>query len=151
MSSSVVTTASEAETFRLGFDLASRLEPGDVILLSGDLGAGKSVLARGIARGLGVTEPVASPTFTLLNCHDGGRLPLRHFDLYRLEGEDDFYQAGLDEYTAPPAVSVIEWPERCLSALPEKHLRITIRYGSAEDRREISISPEGGFREVRCK
>ena len=151
MSIRTITTASETETFRFGFDLASRLEPGDVLLLSGDLGAGKSVLARGIARGLGVTGPVASPTFTLLNCHDDGRLPLRHFDLYRLSDEEEFYQAGLEEYTAPPAVSVIEWPERCLSALPEKHLRISIRYGNAENEREISLSPHGGFREVLCE
>ena len=151
MSSATITTASEAETLRFGSKLASRLEAGDVLFLSGDLGAGKSVPARGIARGLGITGPVSSPTFTLLNCYDDGRLPLRHFDLYRLADEDDFLQAGLDEYTAAPAVSVIEWPERCLSALPEKHLQILIRYGSSENEREISLSPHGGFREVLCE
>ena len=144
---STFTTYSEAETMNLGKRLAECLHEGDILLLTGELGAGKSVLARGVARGLGITGPVSSPTFTLLNCYEG-RLVLHHFDLYRLEDADEFYAAGLEEALDFPSVSLIEWPQRCPEAMPSCHLSIDIRYGEAEDTRLITLTPCGGFREV---
>lgn len=123
------------------------LRPGDVVLLSGDLGAGKTVFSRGVARGLGVTGAVASPTFALLNCYSG-RLPLHHFDLYRLSGADEFEDAGLADALGGAAVSLIEWPERCPEVMPREHLRIMLSYGANETERVIHFEPMGGFREV---
>lgn len=137
-------TAQETESF--GRSLAARLRAGDVLLLRGDLGAGKTTLARGIARGLGVGGAVTSPTFTLLCCHEG-RIPLRHFDLYRLSDEDEFESAGLSDAIGSDAVSLIEWPERCEGAMPEKHLEVRIDYGADPDERRITLTPRGGFRE----
>jgi len=143
----MIITHCEQETLALGRRLANLLQSGDVLFLIGDLGAGKSVLARGIAQGLGITEPVSSPTFTLLNCY-AGRLPLHHFDLYRLEGDDDFYAAGLEDYVGGSAVALIEWPSQCPESLPENHLLISIEYGAQEDERIIRLTGEGGFREM---
>ena len=88
---------SPEETRRLGMQLAEELRPGDVILLEGPLGAGKSEFARGVAKGLGVRETVTSPSFTILNVYESGRIPLYHFDWYRLESEEELYELGLDE------------------------------------------------------
>ena len=90
-------THSPAETRALGAALARQLLPGDVLILEGDLGAGKSEFTRGIARGLGIAGPVASPSFTILNVYDEGRVPRYHFDWYRLYGVDELYDMGLDE------------------------------------------------------
>jgi len=141
-------TVNAGETERIGMHIAAQLRAGDVLLLSGDLGAGKTVFARGVARGLGVSGPVASPTFVLLHCH-AGLIPLHHFDLYRLSGTDAFYEAGLSDYLGGDAVSLVEWPERCPGAMPECCLEIRIRYGPEDDERRIEIRPRGGFREVR--
>ena len=143
----MIITHCEQETLALGRRLANLLQSGDVLFLVGELGAGKSVLARGIAQGLGITEPVSSPTFTLLNCYEG-RLPLHHFDLYRLEGDDDFYAAGLEDYVGGAAVALIEWPSQCPESLPENHLLISIEYGAQENERIIRLTGEGGFREM---
>ena len=91
-------TNSVAETRALGAQLAEKLKAGDVILLEGELGAGKSELARGVAKGLGVLETVTSPSFTILNVYESGRIPLYHFDWYRLESEEELYELGMDEY-----------------------------------------------------
>ena len=141
------TTNSEIETEALGRSLAAQLRPGDVLLLRGELGAGKTVFARGVARGLGVEGPVSSPTFTLLICHEG-RVPFHHFDLYRLAGEDDFFAAGLEDSVVGESVTLMEWPERCPEALPACHLKIGIAYGASECERRITMTPCGGFREV---
>ena len=146
----MITTHCEQETLALGRRLAEMLKPGDVLFLVGDLGAGKSVFARGVAQGLGITEPVSSPTFTLLNCYQG-RLALHHFDLYRLEGDDDFYAAGLEDYVGGHAVALIEWPQQCPESLPENHLLISIEYGTREDERIIRLTSQGGFREMRIE
>ena len=98
MGNRMAVTQSAAETRALGERLAGQLKPGDVVLLEGELGAGKSELARGIARGLGVTETVTSPSFTILNVYESGRCPLYHFDWYRLESEEELYELGMDEY-----------------------------------------------------
>jgi tRNA threonylcarbamoyladenosine biosynthesis protein TsaE len=103
---------SSAETESLGEAWAREVRPGWVIALSGDLGAGKTQLVKGLARGLGVTSRVHSPTFTLVNEYIGGRLRLFHLDLYRLDTPGQIHGAGLDEYLKPEGVAVIEWAER---------------------------------------
>ena len=143
-------TNSPAETRALGCHLAAQLRPGDVLLLLGDLGAGKSELTRGIARGLGVSSPVASPSFTILNVYDEGRIPLYHFDWYRLNSAEELYEMGMDEYLGGDGVAVVEWPSRCPEAVPEKHLEV--RIDPMDDcAREIALIPRGGFRELRLE
>ena len=133
---------SAEETREIGRRLAETLRAGDVILLEGDLGAGKSELARGIAKGLGVTETVTSPSFTILNVYGTGRIPLYHFDWYRLESEEELYELGMDEYLGGDGAAVVEWPDRCPGAVPESARRIRLEpaggdvrliYGLPED------------------
>lgn len=127
-------TRSERETEAAGRDLAKTLTPGTVLLLSGDLGAGKTAFVRGIAEGLGI-EPAAvtSPTFTLVHEYRGGHLPLVHVDLYRLKPieVDDL---GLDELTAGGGVVAIEWPDRLPRSF-EDAVRVTIEHGEGDERR----------------
>ena len=111
----------------LGRALGALLLPGDVILLTGDLGAGKSVLARGLARGLGITQAMPSPTFTLMQPYRG-RIPFYHFDLYRLDDPDQFWEAGLDEFVGGDGAAVVEWPDRA-----ELEGNMTIRLARCED------------------
>lgn len=141
---------SEKQTQRLGFCLGACLRVGDVVLLEGEMGAGKSVLTRAAARGMGVEGPVPSPTFTILNIHDGRAMKLYHFDLYRLEGEDALYEMGLDEFIpARDGASLIEWPQMAAEAMPEDHLAIDIRYAHDGLAREITLAPMGAFDEER--
>ena len=140
-------THSPAQTRNLGERLARSLCPGDVHCLWGDLGAGKSELTRGLASGLGVTSPVTSPSFTIMNVYEEGRLPLYHFDWYRLQSSDELYEMGMDEYLLGDGVSVIEWPGVCPDAIPETRLDITISpVGDTE--REIILTPRGDFRTI---
>ena len=132
-------TNSAAETRSLGEKLASRLQAGDVVVLEGELGAGKSELARGIAKGLGVTETVTSPSFTILNVYESGRCPLYHFDWYRLESEEELYELGMDEYLGGDGIAVVEWAERCPEAVPEGFIRIRLEVTGGESRK-IMIS-----------
>jgi len=106
----VVESRSAEETEALGARIAEHLRPGDVVLLSGDLGAGKTTLIRGACRALGVTSPVTSPTFTIGQRYEGGRVPVSHLDLYRLESLEDEDPALLDDYLRPDAVAFVEWP-----------------------------------------
>ena len=140
-------TDSPAETRALGCRLAARLRPGDVLLLLGDLGAGKSELTRGIARGLGITSPVASPSFTILNVYDEGKIPLYHFDWYRLNSAEELFEMGMDEYLGGDGVAVVEWPSRCPEAVPETYLEVRID-SVGESAREIILTPRGSFREI---
>ncbi|HIT69422.1 MAG TPA: tRNA (adenosine(37)-N6)-threonylcarbamoyltransferase complex ATPase subunit type 1 TsaE [Candidatus Aphodomonas merdavium] len=135
------------QTQELGRKLGGLLRAGDVVLLRGDLGAGKTVFARGVAQGLGVSSPVSSPTFTLMHCHDGA-VRLNHLDLYRLADENEFYDAGLDEAMDEGAVCLVEWPEKCEGAMPPRRLEVTIEYAQKEGERRIAINPCGGFREI---
>ncbi|MBR3493821.1 MAG: tRNA (adenosine(37)-N6)-threonylcarbamoyltransferase complex ATPase subunit type 1 TsaE [Clostridia bacterium] len=139
---------SSAETRLWGARLAEQLQPGDVLLLEGNLGAGKSELTRGIAEGLGIHGPVPSPSFTILNVYDSGRIPLYHFDWYRLESAEELFEMGMDEYLGGDGVAAVEWPERCPEAIPERYLRVTIT-PTAENEREITWEPVGGFRNLR--
>ncbi|MBQ6061477.1 MAG: tRNA (adenosine(37)-N6)-threonylcarbamoyltransferase complex ATPase subunit type 1 TsaE [Clostridia bacterium] len=127
-------TKSAAETRALGEKLAGRLQPGDVLLLEGDLGAGKSELTRGIAKGLGVTETVTSPSFTILNVYESGRCPLYHFDWYRLESAEELYELGMDEYLGGDGIAVVEWPGRCPDAVPEGAVRIRMTAAGENER-----------------
>ena len=138
-------THSPAETRALGRQLAASLQPGDVLLLYGDLGAGKSELTRGIAEGLGVSGPVTSPSFTIMNVYDDGRIPLYHFDWYRLESVEELYEMGMDEYLGGDGAAVVEWPTQCPEAIPETHLAVHIT-PAGENEREISLIPMGEFR-----
>jgi len=116
------------ETLALGEEWGRAAASGLVIGLTGDLGAGKTQLAKGIARGLGITELVHSPTFTLVSEYRSGRLPLFHLDLYRLESREQIIAAGLEEYLAPKGVTVVEWAERLLDGgrLPDRFRRVRI-------------------------
>ena len=143
---------SEKQTQRLGFALGACLRAGDVVLLEGEMGAGKSVLTRAAARGMGVQGPVPSPTFTILNIHDGSSMKLYHFDLYRLEGEDALYEMGLDEFIpARDGASLIEWPQMAGEAMPGDHLAIDIRYANDGMAREITLTPMGEFDQARVQ
>ena len=127
------------ETEALGERLGARLSPGDVVACRGDLGAGKTAFTRGLARGLGCTGRVTSPTFTIVNEHQG-RVPLFHFDWYRLGGEEELFDIGWEEYLARGGVCAVEWSERAPEALPEGTVTVTIRRDEEdEDQRQIAI------------
>lgn len=131
---------SEAETEAVGAALARELEAGGIVLLNGDLGAGKTVFSRGFARGLGITEPVSSPTYTIVQEYElpGGRR-LYHMDLYRIGDEHAALGFGVDEFLSEPgAVSLIEWPERIRGLLPDTAIRVELAHRS-ENEREIRI------------
>lgn len=134
----LIQTHSAEETRALGEKLSGRLQAGDVVVLEGELGAGKSELARGIARGLGVKETVTSPSFTILNVYESGRIPLYHFDWYRLESAEELYELGMDEYLGGDGIAVVEWAERCPEVVPEGSMRIRIE-ATGEDERIIEI------------
>lgn len=138
----VVETGSAAETEALGARIAERLAPGDVVLLSGELGTGKTTLVRGACRALGVTEPVTSPTFTIGQTYGGGRMPVSHLDLYRLqtlEGEDP---ALLEDYLRPEGVAFVEWPGAGSGHLERPALELRLAH-LGEDRRRIEILAPG--------
>lgn len=133
-----IVTSSAEETEALGARVAARLRPGDVVVLSGEVGAGKTTLIRGAARALGVTEPVTSPTFTIGQLYQGGRLPVSHLDLYRLaslEGEDP---ALLDDYLGPDGVAFVEWPAAGAGRLGRPALEIRLQHLDQE-RRAIEV------------
>ncbi len=140
-------THSPAETRALGEHLAQRLHPGDVLLLWGDLGAGKSELTRGLAKGLGVTETVSSPSFTILNVYESGRVPLYHFDWYRLQSAEELWEMGMEEYLGGDGVAVVEWPAQCPEAIPESYLSVTLT-PMGDNEREITWESKGGFRTI---
>jgi len=136
-----ITSQSPEATEQIGFSLGQLLLPGDFVSLHGELGAGKTKFAGGIARGLGVdpTVPVTSPTYTLLNIYQG-RTPLYHFDLYRLKGDDDVVDLGFTEYFSGSGVSLVEWAERIKEELPYDRLDIFLSYLD-ETVREIEFTP----------
>lgn len=141
-----------AETRALGIILGQSLSAGSVILLEGDLGAGKTTLVQGIGEGLSIIDPIVSPTFTLINEYTEGRLPLYHLDLYRLQPEEvealqlESYWEGIE---MPLGIVAIEWAER-LQYEPPHHLRVQLTY-SAESGRQANLIPVGKFEEVFVK
>ena len=130
---------SPAETEDLGAALAERLKPGTVVAFSGDLGAGKTAFVRGMARGLGISERVTSPTFTIVNEYEGGRLPLFHFDMYRLGSSDELFDIGWEDYLVRGGVCAVEWSENVADALEDEPIRVDIRRGEHDGQRVISI------------
>ncbi len=135
------------ETQKIGQALAHQLKPGDVLLMLGDMGVGKSEFTRGLARGLGVTGYVTSPTFTILQVHDEGRLPLYHFDWYRLSDVEELYELSMDEYLYGEGVAVIEWPSKAEEAIPETYLQVEL-IPQGEEERTIVLTPIGGFHPI---
>ncbi len=136
-------THSESDTLAFARRLSPMLAPGDVVLLYGDLGAGKSVMARGIARGMGVEGPMPSPTFTLLAPYVGaGGRKLYHFDLYRLNDPEEYFAAGLDEFVGGDGVAVVEWPQRA-DLEPTPALEIALSRGDDDQARVIEIENYG--------
>ena len=133
-------TNSPEETEALGEKLAQLLTPGTIIAYRGDLGAGKTAFTRGLARGLGCREQVTSPTYTIVNEYLGGRLPLFHFDMYRLRCADDLFDIGWDDYLERGGVCAVEWSENVEDALEDPILVTIEKIG--EDARRITV--EGG-------
>lgn len=132
-------SASEQETEAIGREMAQQLAPGAVVAFTGDLGAGKTAFVRGLARGLGVRERVTSPTFTIVNEYEGGRLPLFHFDMYRLGSADELFDIGWEDYLARGGVCAVEWSENVSDALDNDCLRVDIRRSENDDQRIITI------------
>ena len=142
MPTEVLETHGAAETEELGARIAARLQPGDVVLLSGELGTGKTTLVRGACRALGVPGPVTSPTFTIGQRYEGGRLPVSHLDLYRLqtlEGEDP---ALLDDYLRPEGVGFVEWPGAGSGRLDRPAVEVRLAHVDGE-RRRIEVDWNG--------
>ena len=127
-------TNSPAETEAVGAALAAKLSPGAVIAYRGDLGAGKTAFTRGLARGLGIQDPVTSPTYTIVNEYLSGKMPLFHFDMYRLRSADDLFDIGWDDYLERGGVCAVEWSENVEDAL-EDPITVTIEKLSDNDRR----------------
>ena len=126
------------ETERLGAQLAARLPAGSLVALSGDLGAGKTAFVRGMARGLGITGRVTSPTFTIVNEYEGADRPLFHFDLYRLEDADELFDIGWEDYLARGGICAVEWSERAPEAM-EGAVRVDIRQNGQDGQRVLEI------------
>lgn len=137
----VLESYSREDTFHTGEVLGEKAQPGQVYALYGDLGVGKTVLTKGFAKGLGITDPVNSPTFTILQIYEKGRLPLYHFDVYRIEEPEEMEEVGFDDYVYGKGVSMIEWPERIEELLPASVIRVTIAKDLSKglDYRKITI------------
>ena len=122
----VIETNSPEETFRTGKELGEKAVPGQVFTLTGDLGVGKTVFTQGLAKGLGIEEQVNSPTFTIVQVYDGGRLPFYHFDVYRIGDVEEMDEVGFEDYVMGDGVSLIEWANLIEEILPEKRTDILI-------------------------
>ena len=133
-------TNSAQETEALGQELVQQMAPGTVIAFSGDLGAGKTAFVRGMARGLGIPHRVTSPTFTIVNEYEGGRLPLFHFDMYRLADADALFDIGWEDYLDRGGVCAVEWSEQVEDAMPPETIYVTIaRHPEDEHWRIITV------------
>lgn len=140
----IIETYSQDETRELGKAIGAKLEAGDVVCLTGDLGVGKTVLVQGIAEGLGIEEGICSPTFTLIQEYYEGRLPLYHFDVYRISNVTDMDELGYEEYFYGKGVCLVEWGEMVRELFPENTVYITIEKNLEKgfDYREITISKD---------
>ena len=132
-------TQSREETCQLGARLAAVLVPGAVVAFTGDLGAGKTAFVSGMAKELGIEERVTSPTFTIVNEYEGGRLPLFHFDMYRLSSAGELFDIGWEDYLARGGICVVEWSENVAGAMENDAIRVDIARGMQENERRISI------------
>ena len=137
----IIETKSPEETFRVGMRLGQKAAAGQVFTLTGDLGVGKTVFTQGLARGLGIVEPVSSPTFTIVQVYDEGRLPFYHFDVYRIGDVEEMDEVGFDDYIMGDGVSLIEWADLIEEILPEKRTEVLIEKDLEQgvDYRKITI------------
>lgn len=136
-------TASVDETRKVGAALAELCRPGDVVLLAGDLGAGKTMLAQGVGYALGIEQPITSPTFVLAR-HYQGRIPLDHLDVYRLDQMSELFDIGLPEMLDERALILIEWGDAIAPGLPSEYLEVRLTFGDTDDERVIAFRPVGG-------
>lgn len=125
----------EEDTKKTGIEIGRRVKAGTVIALSGDLGAGKTALTKAVAEGLGVKEVITSPTFNIVKQYETGRLPLYHFDVYRIGDVDEMYELGYEEFFFGSGVSIVEWADLIEDIIPEDAVRIEIEYGEKEGER----------------
>lgn len=137
----IIETNSAEETFALGKALGEKASPGQIYTLDGDLGTGKTVFTQGVAAGLGITEAISSPTFTIIQEYDTGRLPLYHFDVYRIGDIEEMEEIGYDDYFFEEGICLIEWADLIREILPEHVIRITIEKDLEKgfDYRKITI------------
>jgi len=140
-----ITVNNIEETLLLGKKIGEAADKGDIFCLDGDIGSGKTHLTKGIALGLGINENITSPTFTIVNEYDSGRIKLNHFDVYRVNDPDEIYAIGFDEYIFSDAVSVIEWAEYIETLIPKDYVHITINKvpEEGENLTLINITPHG--------
>ena len=137
----IIETNSAEETFALGKALGEKASPGQIYTLDGDLGTGKTVFTQGVAAGLGITEAISSPTFTIIQEYDTGRIPLYHFDVYRIGDIEEMEEIGYDDYFFGEGICLIEWADLIREILPEHVIRITIEKDLEKgfDYRKITI------------
>ena len=137
----IIETNSAEETFALGKALGEKASPGQIYTLDGDLGTGKTVFTQGVAAGLGITEAISSPTFTIIQEYDTGRLPFYHFDVYRIGDIEEMEEIGYDDYFFGEGICLIEWADLIREILPEHVIRITIEKDLEKgfDYRKITI------------
>lgn len=137
------TTSSVEETRQLAEALSALARPGDVVVLAGDLGAGKTAFVQGFGRGLGVEDRITSPTFTLVHVYDGGRLPIHHLDVYRLDQLAEAQDLGLAEMLDSGGVVLIEWGDAIMPVLPQDLLEVRLTFGAGDDDRILAVRPVG--------
>jgi tRNA threonylcarbamoyladenosine biosynthesis protein TsaE len=136
-------TKSADDTRALAFELAALSRPGDLILLAGDLGAGKTAFAQGFGRALGIVEPITSPTFTLVRTYEDGRFPLVHVDVYRLDHLQELLDLGIMELLDGGGVTLIEWGDAVAVSFPPDFLEVALAFGEADDERVVAIRAAG--------
>lgn len=141
----VIETHDPEETFEVGRKIGMNAKPGQIYTLTGDLGVGKTVFTQGVAAGLGITEPVNSPTFTIIQEYEDGRLPFYHFDVYRIGDLEEMEEIGYDDYFFGQGICLIEWAELIEEILPEKRIEVTIEkdLDKGFDYRKITIEERG--------
>lgn len=141
----IIETNSAQETYALGQRLGEQALPGQIYTLIGDLGVGKTVFTQGMAKGLGITEPISSPTFTIIQEYEEGRLPFYHFDVYRIGDLEEMEEIGYDDYFFGQGVTMIEWANLIVELLPENIIQITIEKDLEKgfDYRKITVEQKG--------
>ena len=141
----VIETHDPEETFEVGRTIGMNAKPGQIYTLTGDLGIGKTVFTQGVAAGLGITEPVNSPTFTIIQEYEDGRLPFYHFDVYRIGDLEEMEEIGYDDYFFGQGICLIEWAELIEEILPEKRIEVTIEKDLEKgfEYRKITIEERG--------
>jgi tRNA threonylcarbamoyladenosine biosynthesis protein TsaE len=146
-----VATTSVDDTRALAAGVAGLAAPGDLVILAGDLGTGKTAFAQGFALWLGITDRVTSPTFTIVREYAGGRLALHHLDVYRLDSLSEVADLGLSEMLDEEAVMLVEWGDAVLPALPDQYLELRITFGEDDDERHLELRGVGGTWPARAR